>query len=244
MSDSDDDWDVDVNTVLVKKTVEVQQWDDEDLSDDEPVVVVSRPRKIEPEKPNVIIVDHFDKVEYKSTDEILTFAGDCSKKKFEEAVKEQEGYARFAAKFISDLLRDYEAHLDPKDLESVVLRLEKLLKAKKQEKAEMDAWKKKSNAITKSTKINAKEEMDIMYGDGEWDEEDWDEDWKEEEEEVAAPVAVKAAPSAPSADAFPAMGDAFPAPGAGDAFPSMGAAAAKPKAMSWGKPKAGSWGKK
>lgn len=122
----------------------------------------------------IVVKDKFDDLELKTQKDLEDLCKVI-------CVKVGEAKAKGAAgKLIIDLLKIVEKQIDLKDMEALDKKLTTVIKAKKVEKTEAEANKKKGNEkLNKNTKFNAAAEMDEMYGGAA---EDWDDQWEDWEE--------------------------------------------------------------
>jgi len=124
-------------------------------------------------KPKVEVYDEF--IELK----IETLAGfNSMAEKIVNKVKEgplKGGAVRFINEAIKLLIDD----LSIAELEKMDKRIADMLKQKKMTKTEKRTEEQKGSvAVTKNTKFNVEDELNTMYGGGEWDDGDWDDgDW-------------------------------------------------------------------
>lgn len=115
--------------------------------------------------------DAFDSLQLKSKGDLEEFGSLC-------ADKVSTGKAKGAAsKFLVDILKALESHLDMTELAAFDKNLTTVIKAKALQKTTTDANKRKGNEVSKGTKFNVQEELSTQYGGAGY--EDWDEDWDE-----------------------------------------------------------------
>lgn len=124
--------------------------------------------------PKVVVKDKFDDLELKTQKDIEDLCKVVALKVSEAKAKDAVG------KLAVDLLKAVQDQIELKDLEALDKKLTTVIKAKKVEKTETEANKKKGNEkLNKNTKFNAADEMDVMYGGAA---EDWDDQWEDWEE--------------------------------------------------------------
>lgn len=130
--------------------------------------------KAQAEKSKVIIKDLFDGLELKTQADVEALSSTCVEKL-------STGKAKGGAqRFLLELLKVLGSSLDTQELTNFTKTLGDLAKAKQVEKTAAASEKKKGNEkSTKNTKFDTHGEMDLMYGGGGADWEDWDEDWEE-----------------------------------------------------------------
>ena len=112
---------------------------------------------VKPKKPKLIINDKYDKVHYKSIDEISKVAAD-SAAKFEEAKKAQPALSALAAKMMHEMLKQFHDRLTLNALESCKGNFERILKAKtlaKNQKQQAKSDLSKHTTARKDAKYNA-----------------------------------------------------------------------------------------
>ncbi|CEM04649.1 unnamed protein product [Vitrella brassicaformis CCMP3155] len=112
--------------------------------------------------------DLFDDVSFKSTKDLEAFAAKLSDKIVASPVK-SAGWFRF----LDLVLRDAQGKLDAKDCKKLISKLNEYISLKETAKRQAEDAKKKPNKV----KMDAKDEMDIMYGEGA--EEEYEEDDEE-----------------------------------------------------------------
>lgn len=124
-----------------------------------------------PPKVQYVTKDSFEELELKTQKDVETLSSRCCKK-INDATTLKAGAAH---KFVFDLFKAIEPELDAQQLNELDKFVASILKEKKVTKTAVEANKKKGNEkLSKTTKFNAQDEMSIVYGGGDWDEEDWD----------------------------------------------------------------------
>lgn len=124
-----------------------------------------------PAKVKYVTKDSFDELELKTQKDVETLSSRCCKK-INDATTLKAGAAH---KYVFDLFKALEPEFDAQQLNELDKFVASILKEKKVTKTAVEANKKKGNEkLSKTTKFNAADEMSIVYGGGDWDEEDWD----------------------------------------------------------------------
>lgn len=137
-------------------------------------------KKAEKAKVTVVVNDAFENLELKTQEDVTNLLGTCLEKINASKAKGA------AQKFFLDCLKALEPMLTGEEVRELEKSVNQMVKAKKVEKQQADAAKKKVNDTpSKNTKFNTHDEMAVVYGGDDWD--DWDEDEYWEGAEAYAP---------------------------------------------------------
>lgn len=124
-----------------------------------------------PVKIQYVTKDSFEELQLNVQKDVEVLSSRCCQKIMKSATLK----AGAAHKFVFDLFKALEPELGVSELNELDKFVAQVLKEKKVNKTAVEANKKKGNEkLSKTTKFNVKDEMSTVYGEGEWDEEDWD----------------------------------------------------------------------
>lgn len=124
-----------------------------------------------PAKLNVITKDVFEEWTLERTEDIEKLSAQILEKLKEAKAKGA------ATKIFVESFKQMESALSLQELDEMEKMIAEIVRQKKVDKTETEASKRKQNEkLSKTTKFNAQDELDVVYGDGDWEEwEDWEE---------------------------------------------------------------------